>query len=350
METIFSNTPVNTGRQVELDIAKGLAVFFMIAVHVLTTLSEPEVQDSFFGSVVEFFGGIPAAPVFMFLLGFGIIYSRNSSPELLAKRGILLLALGYLMNLLRGGLPFLTKYLIDGYEPYLSEAVTEMLYVDILQFAGLALLFFACAKKMNLGVREMIGCGLVFSVINFFIVNIKIKNEFLGPTASLFWGATDTSFFPFLTWIIYSIAGFVFGYYMIRCTNKNTLYLYGFIITLPLLIISYLIEGLAGEYNYYQHTIFINCIFVIFIIFWISLLFFITPYIPGFCDETIRRWSKNVTGIYFIHWVIIGWLVFLLSYNSQYAIASFVLFVGVTIASDGLSFIYRRKTELSKTI
>jgi hypothetical protein len=343
METIFSTNPVNTGRQLELDIAKGLAVFFMIAVHVLTTLSEPEVQDTFFGGVIDFFGGIPAAPVFMFLLGFGIIYSRNASPELLAKRGVLLIGLGYLLNLLRGGLPFFTKYLISGYEPYLSEAIIEMLYVDILQFAGLALLFFACAKKMNLGVRGMAGCGLVFSFINLVIVNSKIENEILGPVASLFWGATDTSFFPFLTWIIYSIAGFVFGYYLIRCTDKKTLYLYGFFITLPLLVVYYLNEGMFDEYNYYQHTLFINCIFVIFIVFWISLLFFITPSIPGFCNETIKRWSKNVTDIYFVHWVLIGWLVFLLGYNTQYAVASFLLFAGVTVASDGLSFLYRKK-------
>jgi uncharacterized membrane protein len=344
---IFCSSPVNTGRQLELDVAKALAVLFMIAAHVLGDLSEQNVIDSFGGSIVDFFGGIPAAPVFMFALGFGIIYSRNAIPEFLLKRGIRIFLLGYLLNLLRGGLPLLAEYAITGNETILSEAVNESLYIDILQFAGLAFLFFAFAKRLNLGVRGVMACGLFFSVLNIFVVNIKFNNSFLNEVASFFWGAKGISYFPFLTWIFYPIAGYVFGYYLVRCIKKDKLYFLAFIIILPLFITLLIIQvfghySMFGQDDYYHHTLFHNCTYLIFILLWISALYYVIPSIPKSIIGSFKRWSKNITAIYFIQWCIIGWLAFLFGYNSQNGLYSIILFVLIVVFSDGLSFIYKR--------
>ncbi|HWQ65519.1 MAG TPA: acyltransferase family protein [Methanospirillum sp.] len=339
---LFDQTPINKGRQLELDIAKGLAVFFMIAVHVLELLAIPNAADSNIGMVIEFFGGVPAAPVFMFAMGFGIIYSRNSSPGVLLRRGVQIFFLGYLLNFLRGWLPFYTKYFITGYEPYFGEAIYEFFYVDILQFAGIALIFFGVAKKLDFSIRDLIGCGLIFGLLNIFLVSIKIDDGVAGPIASLFWGATDTSFFPFLTWIIYVIAGYVFGYYLIRCNDKSYLYRYCFIISCPFALLLIFMSDLLGDYNYYQHTLVITSIFLLFILFWVSLLYFTSSRIPALGVETVKRWSRNVTTIYFVHWCIIGWLVFFLDYNSQDGLAAFLLVVFITLASDVIAEGYSR--------
>ena len=59
MEGVFAKEPINSGRQVELDVTRGLAVFFMVLVHVQILFALESVQDSGLGLVVDFFGGIP---------------------------------------------------------------------------------------------------------------------------------------------------------------------------------------------------------------------------------------------------------------------------------------------------
>jgi uncharacterized membrane protein len=75
----------NAARQPELDMARGLAVFFMIAVHVLEILGDTALAETGPGIVIGFLGGPPAAPVFMMLLGVGIVYSARATPENLAR-------------------------------------------------------------------------------------------------------------------------------------------------------------------------------------------------------------------------------------------------------------------------
>ena len=79
MEKIFSDQKVNIGRQVELDLAKCLAIFFMIFLHCFfvtagfnNTISVPMTRI-----IGHLLGGPFAAPIFMFSMGVGIVYSRN---------------------------------------------------------------------------------------------------------------------------------------------------------------------------------------------------------------------------------------------------------------------------------
>ena len=95
IDNFFDKQRVNTGRQNELDIARGLAVLFMIAVHVLRSFSKEIVIYSFGGTIVNALGGPPAAPVFMFIFGAGIVYSKKSDSKILLKRGLLIIIAVY---------------------------------------------------------------------------------------------------------------------------------------------------------------------------------------------------------------------------------------------------------------
>ncbi len=68
-----------------IDLARGLAVFFMILVHVLITYSAPDVEHSLFGEIVGFQGGPPAAPVFMALMGISFYYSKHTGFNIASK-------------------------------------------------------------------------------------------------------------------------------------------------------------------------------------------------------------------------------------------------------------------------
>ena len=353
--SLFEKTKVNFSRQLELDIAKGLAVIFMIAVHVLEEFSNEQVVLSPFGMIIEFLGGPPAAPVFMFLLGTGIVYSSKFESFLLFKRGIIIFFGGYILNIFRGTLPSLIAYSLTKDNLLVYQSFIEFVSVDILQFAGLTLIYFAIVKKLRLNLRGILATAFLFCIINIF-VNMKIDNLFFASFCSLIWGANEISYFPFLSWIIYPIVGYCFGTFLIRCKDKTKFYLILLIVGLFfLLCFGFTIIGLFGidlgmndEYSYYHHNIWGNIVFLSFVIVWISFMFFISKGLVGILKSFVIRWSKNVTEIYFIHWIIIGYLSIFIYSKKCGLICSILITIILFIVSDVLAvgylkFISKRK-------
>lgn len=114
---------MNSKRQFEIDIAKGLAIVFMVLVH--TTEYFYCGKNPTFQAIAEFLGGPFAAPVFMFALGVGVNYTRDSSPKHFAKRGCHMLIMSYVYNLLVYAAPYILKYFQTGDSGYLDTAVVE---------------------------------------------------------------------------------------------------------------------------------------------------------------------------------------------------------------------------------
>ena len=369
MEIVLSKDPVNTGRQFELDIARGLAVFFMIAIHTVLIYSNSHVQTSLVGATVDFFGSPTAAPVFLFLLGIGIVYSRRSEPGRLMKRGLILFCMGYLLNVSRLGAPEFLCYLNTGNRNFLVESVFETLSIDLFQFAGLTFTFFGILKRFRAGVVSLAVTGLVLVVMNIFVVKVQYDNIWLSAVTGLFWGSSKISYFPFLTWIAYPIAGYIFGAYLIRAADKLSFYKITFLASAVLLVFFSLFFTLIFKINirwnelgletdfYYHHTLFSNIIFVLFSVLWISSLYLATklPGIPAILRTTIERWSRNVSEIYFIQWILLYWTAVLImgvdsnSHNTFDLLPSFIMFIIFIVSSDALAglYIYLKENKLS---
>ena len=79
MESIFSPQKVNLGRQLELDVARGLAIVFMVLIHSFELFMEHPFPNTASTHIIRFLGSPLAAPVFMLLLGVGIVYSKRTS-------------------------------------------------------------------------------------------------------------------------------------------------------------------------------------------------------------------------------------------------------------------------------
>ena len=351
LNKMFSKDIVNTGRQIEVDLARGLAVLFMVLVHVQMYFSNEKLEQSVFGNFIDFFGGIPAAPVFMFLMGLGFLYSKNTDYRLFLKRGAYILFAGYILNFLRESLPAIIDYLNEGKKEDLTNAIEGFVDIDILQFAGLTMIFFGLFKWLRLKWWMILNFVLIFSSLNYALQTVRTDAYVLSAITGLFWGSSEYSEFPFLTWIFYPILGYVFAHILMRCKNKKLFYRFLMITSIVATLICFLLFklvfrvdlGMESDLAYYHHNIFGNIVYGLFVISWLSCLFLLVKYIPAIVLDQFKRWSRNVTEIYFFHWILIGWLEWYF-YPQTFGLIVFgMLMIMIFLASDGFSYFLNKK-------
>jgi len=353
---IMSKEICNTKRQVEIDIARGLAVFFMILVHFSSTFLDTAYNNTLFAKVIDFFGTVPAAPVFMFLMGVGFVYSKNQDPLVLFKRGLFIFFGGYILNFFRGFLPLmignklgyydLTGTSMSGYE-YLFE-------VDIFQFAGLAMIFVSFLKRIKLSEVFYPFIAVFAAVISPYMWKITIGQQALDIMLAPIFGGKDYTFHPLFPWIFYPLMGAFFGWLLIRVKNKKAFYGIASIISVFVLILGFnyyfkhpgydfgIVTG--NVFNYFQHGILSSVIFSAGIICWLALWNFLIPIIPDFIRNKLVFWSKATTPIYVIHWLILSWCSFLVfdTFNIPQSILGMIL---LTLASGVIADLYIKIKE-----
>jgi surface polysaccharide O-acyltransferase-like enzyme len=76
------------------DLLKGLAVIFMIQVHLLELFATQDIYVSWIGKISLFLGGPPAAPVFMVVMGYYFASSKRTLKSG-TVRGLKLILLGF---------------------------------------------------------------------------------------------------------------------------------------------------------------------------------------------------------------------------------------------------------------
>ncbi|WP_151736866.1 acyltransferase family protein [Paenibacillus tengchongensis] len=305
----FGNEKINTGRQPELDLAKGCAILFMVWTHVFDELS-PDSQGILVTLVRNILGGPFAAPVFMICLGIGVSYSRNNSPKDLMKRGFSLLGIGLLLNIFRYVLPDLAKYAITHESTYLYHTFS-LFSVDILQFAGLAFLFLALLTKLKLNNLSLLIIGVVASLLGTVLRGVSTGNYVGDQFIGFIWGTASRSYFPFLNWLIFPISGLVFGSLLKHCTDKKSFYLRIAPICIGLTTI-YLILTIrfgimfSSAGSYYFLGLLDAVFFMVLAVGFFGLNYAILQMLPAVSFQPLIRWSKNINAIYCIHWSLIG--------------------------------------------
>lgn len=354
MNSLFNNKKVNLGRQKELDIAKGLAILFMVIVHVNEVYQSADFEGGLYERIIEFIGSPPAAPIFMLLLGVGLVYSKNNNSKALIKRGLFLFVGAYILNFIRDFIPYSILAILEDDASYKIEAWQSLFGIDILQFSGLTMIFFGLIKKFNIKDKFLPIIWVGFATLNIFLRGTSTDNEVLDSILGLFWGTTDYSWFPFLTWIAFPMAGYFFGQLLIRCTDKTRFYKNCFLISLitliPFVSFAYMNDihfGAFGELyqeTYYHHDIIGNIILIAFAVLWTSIIFYITKYIPEKISNAFTIWSKNTTYIYFIHWIILGYSMLFLNTEEYGPITILILSIILFILSYLIStFLSKRK-------
>ncbi len=361
MAKLFSNEPVNSGRQVELDLAKCLAIIFMILLHCLMVTSGFANTISIFmqRGISQLLGCPFAAPVFMFAMGVGMVYSRNQDPVYLIKRGIGLMLLGLVVNIGEFFLPhYLAGKLLGMWDIFPIAGGLLLFCVDILAFAGMAMILIGILKKLKLSARQMLVIAIVLSVIGSFARFHDFGSNVLNLIAGYFIGsAGGFTAFPLFNWFIFPAAGSFCGEYYIRCSDKKKLlclWPLGLVISVAYFVISWFMpEGFLSETHHYYFMTTIDAVFCLLCIYGdIGLCYSVSKALP---DPAIRFFSKassNLNAIYVVQWFLIPVTYILICYfNRDVVFGDLSLIVIALIemaASTAIAFAYKNARKAQK--
>lgn len=318
---MFSREPLNTGRQIEVDLAKALSIIWMIFIHAFEQL--PNIEGS--GGSGEYIlmrvlNTIFAATIFMFCMGLGMGYTKKNDPNLIILRGLKIFIIGALLNFFRMCLSMIITNMVTPGTFSTEKILIELFQNDILFFAGLAMMLFGLLKKLRIPGWVVLIISVVMSILGTIFKGYDLHNVY-GNTIVGWFIATDypgtqfqtTSFFPLLNWFIFVAAGYCFAWVLKRVQKKGRFYI---ILGCISAICIGLYIGICVNPGYglfkedfrvtYHIATYDALIGICGSLFAFSLFYWLSFILPKFIKNGASMMSKHINTIYCIQWLIYG--------------------------------------------
>ena len=317
------------------DLLKGVAVVLMVQVHLTELFAAPSFYESFAGSLSLFFGGPPAAPVFMAVMGY-FIAKASAKHALLAMRGAKLIGLGFLLNI--GLNAHLLIKIIQGtftdIDPW-----TYIFGVDILFLAGLSLIFIALFRPVfKKHLIAWFGLLLVAASANNWLPTYSGDTSAIHFVQAYFFGEAHWSYFPLFPWLSYSLGGYLFylvekiPFFQHIKARAGLLWLVLSVILAASLTYGFRISTQLETY-YHHDALFVLWTFA-FVMWWLVSWQQIEKWLPeNRIFRLLRFCGKNVTAFYIIQWLLIGNIATAI-YRSQSPLQWFIWLLVILIASS----------------
>lgn len=195
----------------ELDLTKTFVIIIsLIGIHTVYHLADWETLSSTIPvSVLNILATACGAPVFMFCMGVTLGFSRHQDVGSWFHRGVYLITIGMVMDVLRWG-PSAYIAHATGNPEHMKE-LAMLFNVDILQFAGLAFMLLALCKKLKMGVWSILILSLVMNIVGTLLIGHQTESYVVNQALGFFYHTTTCSCFPLLNWFIFVAAGNVMG-------------------------------------------------------------------------------------------------------------------------------------------
>ena len=326
MKLFFSEELTNDGRQKEFDYVKLIAIVFMILIHMweeCTYINLSVLPKGFFNNFLQFCAGPLAAPMFMTAMGVGIPYSKHNTSSVFFKRGVNIFVLAYVLNILRGALPYVI-FAGMNHEFDIDYFLFMLLNGDILQFAGLSFMLIALFIKLDLSVLAMNCIALLMQLLGFILATFFPVETNMTYVLGLFY-KTEKMYFPFLQWFIYPCFGIFLATYLRHAINKDKLYKVILIAGASILTVYSItlhINGYRDAFVYslardvYYNQDFIKTLFTgLTIMVELSIVHFLFGRRDYSKIDSLAAFAgKHLNNIYIVQWLLIGWLSNILFY------------------------------------
>jgi len=333
----------NKKRMLSLDLARGMGALGMVAVHILIRYGSYAANNSVYGAAVRFLGGPPAAPIFLFLMGTSLAFSKHATLRDTLWRGGRLLVLGYALNFLRGTLPAFLGLKFGMLQPEaLMPYTPQNLFwiVDVLHCAGLSLMVISAVRHflprpwtwLLLAVAMALGSPLMWGRMS--------GHPLLDGCLTLLWGTDVTVQFPAFPWISYPLSGMAFGVWLAASANRDMLFRRAAGVGVLLLLTGGLLildrpTFHLGDYFHSGPGAVIA--FTGFALVWLATCHWLVTHVR---DNAFFRscyaWSTHITLFFVVHWIIIGWGIGLVGHTQQSIPTLVCLTVAVLLLTDGL--------------
>lgn len=289
------------------DLLKGLAVLFMVQVHLMELFATTTIFNSSIGKVSLFLGGPTAAPIFMIIMGY--YCSFNKGTVFVLKRGVKLILLGLLLNILLNFHLFTAIY----FEKFVLNPWEYLWGVDILFLAGLSLLSIT-ALRYFFKKRWYLyfSFALIIVSVSPFIQDFLKSDHEIRYLLAFFGGKYSWSYFAFFPWVAFPLVGY--GIKLLHKKHEGFQLLpkikLGISIVL-LIIIAFTIKWastITHDLSSYYHF---ETLFFIWTLLFLALYSFLVHLVDKHFGNSIVftyvKWvGKNVTVFYFLQWIIIG--------------------------------------------
>lgn len=330
------------------DLLKGIAVLLMIQVHLTELFATPEFYQSLYGKISLLLGGVPAAPLFMVVMGF-FIGDVNLKTGKLIFRGLKLIVWGLLLNI---GLNLHLFYRIF-IGTFQLDPLPYLFGVDILFLAGISILIITLFVKLFQGnpYPFLIAAFLIPLLSD--ILPAYTNNSGTGKYLMAFIHSSSRwSYFPLIPWLSYPMLGTAAGILYKKYPDKIIkLFSKPFIISIAAVItIIFWSSGFTISADlplYYHHGL-------QFFVWAVSLLIIIVlgmNYLLKLLskDNILVRYlswtGKNVTSFYVFQWLLIGNLATSL-YKTQPPTVLIFWFAGVTVLSSILVWLFNKRSRI----
>jgi len=348
------DTPRAYPRIPSFDLPRAIAIGLMIMIHTLMFYASPTTMGRPLTRLLMLFGTAPGAPTFMFLMGVYFIYARPKSTDYYVRRGLQLIALGYLLNVLRFlvpvGMILLFEVPKEIFLPW--TPLTFFKDIDILQFAGLTMIIMAFIRAK---LRRPLYTLIIIAVVALaapHLWGVTSGMAALDWVLDLLWGKNMYTVFPLFPWLAYPLAGYLFGQLMIANEQSRVFFrkacLLGFILYLGGMAISSTNPAFHyGDYfraGYGGITVMLG-----FAIFYVTGVELICRRLGVQKKIKIAAYlSDNLTALYIIHWTIIGWLMLTGAPKKLSLSMCFLFMLLVGVLSLGILIVYRDYQEAKK--
>lgn len=355
---MFNKLEINNGRQLELDVAKAFAVIFMITVHVFDNMTD--MSGNVLPKIVEFLGCPPAAGVFMFTMGVGMVYTRHNSPKEFALRGVKLLLMGYILNFFRETLLILIGQIFNIENSYEGESLfSTLMTVDILQFAGMAFLITALLKKLKFKPWQIFVVAVILHTIGNLCVGLFDNTpEAVQYTLGVLLFTNNKIAFPVFQWFIYPAVGICFGTLLKHVADKDAFYCKMAVLSAAALLCvtvgciraNISVVDMFMTEDYYSQSLFTTLWCMSIVALCIPIYYAVSKIIKRRAVTAVKYISKNVNTIYILQWLVITYTIAAMEilgtglFSTAWGIPISILVTLVSVAiSIGLNKIKRRK-------
>lgn len=349
-------------RILTLDLIKGISVIGMIIIHTLLVYANVKSQyETAIGGFIVFLGR--GTSIFLICMGITFMTSSHQSLKSALKRGVLLVFAGLFMNFMKFMIPVIFNFAPDNFmQKYGWHAPIEQQYIylvqlgDILQLAGMSLLFVGVIREYIKNKYIMLAIGLFVALISREVSGINLDYPVINYVLDLLFNTDYPAYvyFPVFPWMAFIIIGMFFGKwfqelnYNIKQIFRNMLY-----VGLLFIAIGAPLVFLYGDYNYngFYHM---GPGGVIYFAGWTLLFLWLINTITANVKENgfmrvLKYCSKNLTSMYMIQWILISWGKGIFGYRQHeigYVSVLIVLYIILTFSVQTLADLIRKKKAL----